>query len=78
MRRAEIARKLVENDLENKDKLLNETLSIDDRDHAVTAAVAGQLGGALYGASGIPKDWLDPVAWKDQICKTAAQLWQGL
>jgi hypothetical protein len=45
MQRAEIAKKLVENDptfllLENKDKLLNETRSIYDRDHAVTVTLS--------------------------------------
>jgi ADP-ribosyl-[dinitrogen reductase] hydrolase len=31
------------------------------------AAVAGQLAGALYGVSAIPKEWLDKLAWSDRI-----------
>ena len=30
-------------------------------------AVAGQLAGALYGASAIPERWLAPLAWRDRI-----------
>ena len=30
-------------------------------------AVAGQLAGALYGASAIPADWLAKLAWRDKI-----------
>lgn len=37
----------------------------DDAD--TTAAITGQLAGALYGASGIPEDWLGRLAWRDRI-----------
>lgn len=37
----------------------------DDAD--TTAAITGQLAGALYGASGIPKEWLDRLAWHPRI-----------
>jgi ADP-ribosyl-[dinitrogen reductase] hydrolase len=37
----------------------------DDAD--TTAAVAGQLAGALYGSSGIPEDWLAKLAWRTKI-----------
>lgn len=36
-------------------------------DASGTAAVAGQLAGALYGASSIPTEWLGKLAWKDKI-----------
>jgi ADP-ribosyl-[dinitrogen reductase] hydrolase len=37
----------------------------DDADSV--AAVAGQLAGAVYGASAIPQAWLDTLAWRDKI-----------
>jgi ADP-ribosyl-[dinitrogen reductase] hydrolase len=37
----------------------------DDAD--TTAAIAGQLAGALYGASGIPEEWLAKLAWRPRI-----------
>lgn len=37
----------------------------DDAD--TTAAITGQLAGALYGMSGIPSDWLRQVAWRERI-----------
>lgn len=36
----------------------------DDAD--TVAAVAGQIAGALYGASAIPRDWSDRIAWRDR------------
>lgn len=36
-------------------------------DAGSTAAIAGQLAGALYGRSGIPSDWLEQLAWRDRI-----------
>ena len=44
----------------------------DDAD--TTAAVAGQLAGALYGASGIPEEWVGRVAWRDRIIEMASGL----
>ena len=44
----------------------------DDAD--TTAAIAGQLAGAIYGALGIPKDWLDALAWRWRIEETAGRL----
>jgi ADP-ribosyl-[dinitrogen reductase] hydrolase len=44
----------------------------DDADSV--AAVAGQLAGALYGASAIPSDWLAKLAWRDKIEKLANAL----
>jgi hypothetical protein len=46
----------------------------DDADSV--AAVAGQLAGALYGASGIPKEWLAKLAWRDKIEALANALFE--
>lgn len=43
-------------------------------DADTTAAITGQLAGALYGASGIPGEWLEKVAWREQIEERAGQL----
>lgn len=40
-------------------------------DADTTAAIAGQLAGALWGASGIPGDWLATLAWRDRISALA-------
>ena len=44
----------------------------DDADSV--GAVAGQLAGALYGASRIPQEWLAKLAWRDKIEKLAGAL----
>jgi ADP-ribosyl-[dinitrogen reductase] hydrolase len=44
----------------------------DDAD--TTAAITGQLAGALYGASGIPETWVARLAWSDAIRATAGRL----
>lgn len=44
----------------------------DDAD--TTGAVYGQLGGAEYGASGIPARWLEKLAWREWIEEMAEQL----
>ena len=44
----------------------------DDADSV--AAAAGQLAGALYGASGIPAEWLQRLAWRDRIEQLASDL----
>ncbi|HEY1504382.1 MAG TPA: ADP-ribosylglycohydrolase family protein [Stellaceae bacterium] len=44
----------------------------DDADSV--GAVAGQLAGALYGASSIPADWLAKLAWRTEIEKLATDL----
>ncbi len=44
----------------------------DDAD--TVGAVTGQLAGALYGASAIPEPWLAPLAWRDEITRTADHL----
>jgi len=44
----------------------------DDAD--TTAAVAGQVAGALYGMSGIPGHWLERLAMRDEIEDLAAKL----
>ena len=44
----------------------------DDAD--TTAAITGQLAGALYGTSGIPATWLERLAWRDRIVDAALAL----
>jgi len=43
-------------------------------DADTTGAITGQLAGALYGASGIPENWVSRVAWGEQIRVKAATL----
>jgi ADP-ribosyl-[dinitrogen reductase] hydrolase len=43
-------------------------------DADATAAIAGQLAGALAGAGGIPADWLAKLAWRQPITAQAEQL----
>lgn len=47
----------------------------DDAD--TTAAITGQLAGALYGASGIPEPWRQRVVWGARIEATAGTLWEA-
>lgn len=44
----------------------------DDAD--TTAAITGQLAGALYGASGIPERWRETLAWHPRIATMANAL----
>ncbi len=46
-------------------------------DADTTAAITGQLAGALYGLSGIPVDWLARLAWRDQIIETGHRLFSA-
>ncbi len=46
-------------------------------DADTTAAIAGQLAGALYGASGIPGEWLEKLAWRKEIGAAAEALIQS-
>ena len=43
-------------------------------DADTTAAIAGQLAGALWGAQGIPEPWLACLAWRDRITELADRL----
>lgn len=43
-------------------------------DADTTAAIAGQLAGAIYGRSAIPKEWLQKLAWRERIEDTAVRL----
>ena len=47
----------------------------DDAD--TTAAIAGQLAGALYGKHGIPDKWLEMLAWREKIEALAVALLYG-
>lgn len=44
----------------------------DDAD--TTAAITGQLAGALHGCSAIPSHWLERLAWRDKIESLAEEL----
>lgn len=44
----------------------------DDAD--TTAAIAGQLAGAIYGASSIRQSWLEKLAWREEIETLARKL----
>lgn len=46
-------------------------------DADTTAAITGQLAGALYGASSIPSAWLQKLAWREKIEKVADRLLEG-
>lgn len=43
-------------------------------DADTTAAITGQLAGAIYGLQGIPAAWLERLAWKDKIVATSSHL----
>ena len=43
-------------------------------DADTTAAVTGQLAGALYGLSGIPRDWVARLAWRERLLSAAERL----
>jgi ADP-ribosyl-[dinitrogen reductase] hydrolase len=45
-------------------------------DADTTAAIAGQLSGAASGASNIPADWLDRLAWRQRITVMAHSLFE--
>ena len=47
----------------------------DDAD--TTAAITGQLAGALYGASGIPTEWLQKLAWRERLEEVAQHLFDA-
>jgi ADP-ribosyl-[dinitrogen reductase] hydrolase len=44
----------------------------DDAD--TVAAVTGQIAGAVWGRSAIPREWLDRLAWREEIENRAARL----
>lgn len=46
-------------------------------DADTTAAIAGQLAGAVWGESGIPAEWLDKLAWRGRIGAVAGRLWEA-
>jgi ADP-ribosyl-[dinitrogen reductase] hydrolase len=47
----------------------------DDAD--TTAAICGQLAGAFYGESGIPKKWLDRLVMRWEVSELADQLFEA-
>lgn len=46
-------------------------------DADTTAAVAGQIAGAVYGLSGIPAEWLAKLAWRDRLERVAGELYDA-
>lgn len=46
-------------------------------DADTTAAITGQLAGAIHGASGIPAHWLSRLAWNDRIAASASVLFDA-
>ncbi|WP_342754837.1 ADP-ribosylarginine hydrolase Tri1 [Pantoea sp. MBD-2R] len=57
-----------------RDAILLAANLADDADSV--AATAGQIAGALYGASGIPQEWLSKLAQKERIENMACDLFQ--
>lgn len=47
----------------------------DDAD--TTAAIVGQLQGAVWGAGSIPNDWLDKLAWGQELKRGATSLFEA-
>jgi ADP-ribosyl-[dinitrogen reductase] hydrolase len=45
-------------------------------DADTTAAITGQLAGAIYGFSGIPKEWRQRVFWSSRIVEVGDRLLQ--
>lgn len=43
-------------------------------DADTTAAITGQLAGAIYGASGIPEEWSSQLAWSEDITARTLEL----
>jgi ADP-ribosylglycohydrolase len=42
--------------------------------HRTTAAIVGQLAGAVYGYAGIPEPWLEKLGWRAQVAELAVRL----
>lgn len=47
----------------------------DDAD--TTGAISGQLAGAYYGFPGIPRDWIEQLAWKKQLIRLSEHLYDA-
>lgn len=58
-----------------RDAILRAANLGDDAD--TTAAIAGQLAGARWGASGIPTDWLGKLVMRDRIEALATGLYDA-
>ena len=50
-------------------------VNLGDKNNDSVGAVVGQLAGALYGLKGIPKEWIDKLAWKDYILELADKIY---
>jgi ADP-ribosyl-[dinitrogen reductase] hydrolase len=54
------------------------TLAVNLGEDADTVgAVTGQLAGAIHGASAIPRRWLEPLAWREELTALALDLWNA-
>jgi ADP-ribosyl-[dinitrogen reductase] hydrolase len=58
-----------------RDAILRATNLGDDAD--TTAAICGQIAGAVYGINSIPGDWLSKLAQRDFIESTAGELYRA-
>ena len=58
-----------------KDAVLAAANLGDDAD--TTAAICGQIAGAFYGESGIPKQWLNQLVMRQEISDLADRLYIG-
>ncbi len=47
------------------------------QDADTTAAIAGQLAGAVFGIQGIPPAWLDALAWRERLTEAAGRLFDA-
>jgi ADP-ribosyl-[dinitrogen reductase] hydrolase len=45
-------------------------------DADTTAAVAGQLAGALYGLTGIPSEWVEALTWRERFLTVSDRLFE--
>ena len=48
------------------EEALDQAVNLGD-DADTVGAVTGQLAGAIYGLSGIPERWLEPLAWRHEL-----------
>jgi ADP-ribosyl-[dinitrogen reductase] hydrolase len=46
-------------------------------DADTTAAITGQLAGALYGVAGIPQEWVERLAWRERIVDLSENLFSA-
>lgn len=57
------------------EKILLRAVNLGD-DADTVGAVTGQIAGAAYGLSGIPRPWLDILAWRSEIIEMGRKLFR--